>query len=459
MRPFEAWTIESQLGYALKAYAYLPVTGVKRVLLGRNENSKEYFRNSWGKLPEELLQACRRQRVIWIEAQSMGEVGQIVSFCQKLKRILPDHVLILSTHDEASLTLARKRLPLAGSFYSPWDLPWVCRRVVRQIRPELLLYVEHVKSPVLLETAHQEGIKTALISGFFPSGWGENSYLKRPVARRFWDFLELAAVKEKEDAQTLCGFGMDPGRISIQGDLKFDASPIVVSEEKERQLREAFGQKEDLLFIAGSVHVNEIDFLAQAFLAARRSLESLKMILAPRWTEESCSIEAILAKYPLEVKRRSNLLSQGGFWKDILLLDTYGELASLYALSFAVFMGGSLPKENQAWNGLCHNMIEPLLHQKPIFFGTNTHYRKKLVNQLKEVWSRLEVRTPEELGEGMIRLAQDRSILEAVVEREREIVAAQSGVVSRYVSLIGNFLSSSFSEVDGSFHQPVEVKK
>jgi len=454
------WTVSSQLGYMLKAYCYFPVTGIRRVLLGKDENLKEYFRNCWGILPRELLEQCAQRPVVWIEAQSMGEVGQLISLCRELKRKFPDHAFVLSTHDKASLTLARKCLPLSGSFYSPWDIPWVCRRVVRLLRPNLLLYVEHVKSPILLEESHRWGTQTILVSGFFPPGWENNSYLKRPVARRFWKFLDVAAVKEKEDFDTLTRFGMDPRFISIQGDLKFDANSMQVDEEKKQGLQREFALHGESLFVAGSVHSHEATFVVEAFLIARRSIASLKLILAPRWIEDVERIEAVLFKYPVKVTRRSALSSESASDEDVLILDTYGELASLYAISTVVFMGGSLPDGSRAWTGLCHNMIEPLLHQKPIFFGTNTSYRRKMVEQLKEVWPRLEVTTPEELGGGIVNLLQNPGLLAALESRERQMAVAQRGVVAGYVAFASEFLTKEENLEQNSWlekKEPAEV--
>ncbi len=443
MNPFEEWAVTSQTGYLLKAYSYCPVTFIRRILFGKDETPKAYFRNCWGMLPQEILSVCRRHPVIWIEAQSLGEVGQIVTLCGALREAFPEDRLLLSTHDTASLELAARRLPLAGAFYSPWDIPWVCRRVLRQIRPRLLLYVEHVKSPVLLEEAHRFGARTFLVSGFFPPGWERNSYLRRPVAQRFWEYLDLAAVKEEEDRQTLIGFGMSPQRISVQGDLKFDAALGSLAEENKQRFKREFGIGGEPLFISGSLHRHEVSFVAEAFLMARRSIPTLKWILAPRWIEEVPLMESVLSQYPVSVRRRSTLSSTSQAWKDVLVLDTYGELAPLYSLATVVFMGGSLPEQSGAWAGLCHNMIEPLLHAKPIFFGTNTHYRRRLVERLKQVWPGLEVTTAQQLGEGIAALVQDSDLCSRIEAQAREIVAEQEGIVPRYAALLGGLLNGS----------------
>ena len=312
---------------------------------------------------------------------------------------------------------------------------------MRGIRPRLLLYIEHVKSPVLLREARRLGVSTALLSGFFPRGWEENTYLKRPIACRFWEFLDVAFVKGKEDSDHLLSRGMEANRLFIAGDLKFDAASVRVEEDKKKRLQKELALNGEPVFIAGSVHAHEIPFVIQGFLVARRRLDSLRLIIAPRWIQDAAAMESVLAGYPVSVRRRSSLSSEGNLWKDVLILDTYGELASLYSLASVVFMGGSLPEKNRAWAGLCHNIIEPLLHEKPIFFGTNTVYRKKIVEQLKEVWPRLEVTTPEQLGNGIAELVQDPKLLKAVEERERKIVASQSEVVSRYLSVVKGLLT------------------
>ena len=129
-----------------------------------------------------------------------------------------------------------------------------------------------------------------------------------------------------------------------------------------RHLRNELGiQETDKVIILGSTRRGEEEQLLEAFLESNEQRSDLKLILVPRQLDRVNEVEKICRDYSFAVQKKTNL-SPNTEWK-VLIIDTMGELAQLYALSNIAFVGGSLVP----WGG--HNILEPAYYEKPIFFG------------------------------------------------------------------------------------------
>ncbi|MBI4436385.1 MAG: hypothetical protein HY590_03095 [Candidatus Omnitrophica bacterium] len=426
--------------YALKAYGYLPVTFMKRVVFGRDPFWKDFFWNRWGVLSEEALKRVNGGGAVWVEAQSLGELYQIRPLCRWLKERYPDRPLVLSASDVTAFRKAQEEEIYDGVFHSPWDLSLPTGRYFRFLKPSVLFFVEHVKTPFRLRMASQNGVPTALLSGFFPSGWEQNGFMRRPMALRFYEALEWVGVKGEEDAEGYRRLGVEPERVAVLGDLKFTAQDILLSkEQKERFRRELNLDPGETLWIAGNLHPQEIRFIASAHALMKRDLPGLRLLVAPRWVEHIARMETVLHSFSLSCARKSNM-PQGGEKPDVILLDTYGELKYLYGIATVVFIGGSLETDDPSWKGLCHNVAEPLIHEKPIFFGKNILFRRVLMDQLLSFWEGFKVETPEALAGNVSYLLGHPELMEGLRRRSREWVGVQRQALQRHQEFIERIL-------------------
>jgi len=439
---FEEWAGRSPFGYALKAYLYLPVTFVRRSLWGEDIVLKEYFWNRWGFLDREELKKLNGKETLWVEAQSLGELYQINPLCRWMKETYSEYPLILSTSDISAFQKARDEKLFDLVFHSPWDLPAPVNRLFHILKPKALFFVEHAKMPLQLRVASERGIQTALLSGFFPEGWEHNGFMKRPMRLRFYESLQWIGAKGDKDAEAYRCLGVRPERIFVVGDLKFSVEENRLSEDKKEKFWKSLGlASEEILWIAGSLHPHEVRFIASAYQHMKVKVPRLRLLIAPRWLEHLGQMESVLRDLSLPFIRKSKIETEHPLsLEKIILLDTYGELKVLYGLAAFVFLGGSLPTEDPSWKGLSHNVAEPLIHEKPIFFGKNVCFRQSLLAPLLECWDGLQVENPESFAKNAVYLLEHPELREKLRKKCDEIVRLQRGSLSKHKELITRIL-------------------
>jgi 3-deoxy-D-manno-octulosonic-acid transferase len=108
-----------------------------------------------------------------------------------------------------------------------------------------------------------------------------------------------------------------------------------------------------------------------------------------------------------------------------VVLDTLGELATLYRLCTLAFVGGSLVPIGG------HNILEPAVYAKPVVFGPHMHHFPELAAMLCDAGGALQVRNAEELYAGMARLVQFPGEGERMGQRARCALMAHRGALDQ----------------------------
>ena len=106
---------------------------------------------------------------------------------------------------------------------------------------------------------------------------------------------------------------------------------------------------------------------------------------------------------------------------DVMILDSVGELASVFTAADLVFMGGSLA----TWGG--HNIIEPAAEGKPVVFGPHMSNFQEIASSFLEAAAAIQVSDRDELEEVLGRLLGEESLRADVGSRARQLVEANRG--------------------------------
>jgi 3-deoxy-D-manno-octulosonic-acid transferase len=254
----------------------------------------------------------------------------------------------------------------------------------------------------------------------------------RGLMRRVLADVAVFAMQTDEDARRIIALGAPPSRVVVTGNLKSDLLPGAALDEA--QWREWLGLGADgRLWIAGSTHRGEETLVLDAHARARRRHPQLALLLAPRHPERAGEVETLIRERGLVAVRRSRLpdaASPGG----VVLLDTVGELAALYALAEVVFVGGSLVPVGG------HNVLEPAMRGKPVLFGPHTSNFREGADLLQQSGGGLVVEDGPELARELERLLEDPHLARRTGEAARLAFAGRQGAVSATLDLIGRHL-------------------
>jgi 3-deoxy-D-manno-octulosonic-acid transferase len=384
-----------------------------------------------GRVPAWLRSKSAERPVIWLHAVSVGEVLAVSRLVVELDRNSGFQVMI-STTTRTGQALARERFGVNRVFYCPLDLPWAVRAYQQALEPRMLVLAETEFWPNLLSACFRRRIPVVVVNARI----SDRSWPRYRMLRRLWQPLlrriGCALAQTETDAQRLCALGFEPARVTTGGNLKFD---IRAAQEAEgtRLLRiVARGLR---LVVAGSTLEGEEAALLEVWPGLVQSNPHLALVLAPRHPERFGAVAGMLDKRAVFFTRRSS-------WKDrpaeelsamragqIVLLDTIGELASIYSLASVAFVGGSLVPAGG------HNPLEPAQFGVPIVMGPNYANFRTITDDLR-AHDAVRIAARDELASTLAGLLSDPEGAAAMGARARQVFEAQAGATERSVQAI-----------------------
>jgi len=428
-----------QAEYLARILFFLPITFLKRMVFGKDPIWKAFFLQSWGRLPEELLKLVRNRESLWINTEAGGELTQAVSLCKVLKQELPEYNLLLSTHKYDAYQHALKIPGVDYAFFSPWDIPHVVRKVLKAIKPKLVLSMEIVTAPVMVREARSLGFTTLLCSGFMSKNLPKSTILKRPMALNFFQGLDFIAAKDDIDKQGFAQLGCPEKSIRVSGNLKYDLiQRNEISGIKQDWILRFRLQENDKVLIGASLHPGEDKFIVDAFRLLREKSPAFKLIIVPRFSDFIPQVEEYLSTLKLSFIKRTEIDQKTVDSPDVIIIDTFGELPYIYSAASYVLLGSSIYPADPLGG---HNIIEPMLHKIPVFHGPYMFKYQEVVDELKNTWPGLEVSTSQQLAKNIMYLENDKTLKKEITNSINTIVQRHKGSTVKHVEFIKEILS------------------
>jgi 3-deoxy-D-manno-octulosonic-acid transferase len=397
----------------------------------------------FGFLPFSVVgRAAASPGAIWIHAVSVGEVLAAQPLVQRLKTQFPGHALFVSTTTETGQRLARERLRCADAiFYFPLDWAVPVRRSLRAIRPSLVVIMETEIWPNFLREAHRQNVPVVFV----------NARISEKSFARFqqWKFLvgefyervlrdpSLFLAQTESDAARLREMGAAEERTEVTGNLKYDSDPPTIGPFGVWLAEQIQQQERWPVLVAGSVVADEEQAVMAAYDIVQRQWRHALLILAPRKPDRFDTAAEIASSGGWTAIRRSKVDSQSPLDEnaDVLVLDSIGELAGLYSLADAVFVGGSLVPSGG------HNILEPAWFAKPPVFGTSMENFQDMSRRFLSAKAALQVANGPQLGKVWVQLIQDKPLAERMGKVARDLCERNRGATNRAMSRITALLA------------------
>lgn len=477
------------LALSLLFLALLPYFAYQAMRHGKYAAS---FKQRMGWLPESLKNDGRK--TIWVHAVSVGEFLAAKPLLERIRREMPESRIVVSTTTITSQRLARgqRDAPYDAMFYFPFDWGFTVRRALTRVKPSTVVILETELWPNFLRECKRRQIITIMVNGrISPRSFARYRRVGKFVARAL-ESMTLMLMQSEADAERARMLGASADRVRVCGNLKYDVNgsgPGTANPEPgaggltnssqsfeprtsnlNDELDFQFGlSSSPHLIVAGSTTPGEEKIMLTALGEARREagLENTRLVIAPRHPERFNEVASLISQSGFRLARRSEARalaagsaaeSAGNDKKlrlhasvtpreltearaaDVILLDTLGELASLYRFAAVVFVGGSLVSRGG------HNIIEPAVYSKPVIVGPYTENFSEIVSDFARAEAIVQVSAT---GEGpskgftreIIRLLADRELAAAIGARARSILLKSRGATDCALAAIKSVMS------------------
>jgi 3-deoxy-D-manno-octulosonic-acid transferase len=389
--------------------------------------------------------------VIWLHCVSVGEAQAARPLARAILDRFPAYALVVSTTTLTGQRIARDVFleDAAAVFYFPFDWAWTVRRSLRTVNPAIVLIMETELWPNFLRECRKRRVPTAIVNGRL----SERSFRRYRIIRRFVkrivSELNLALMQTEMDAERIRALGLAPERVFVSGNVKFDASRDAGGQRLTDELRERFHFNDGRpLIVAASTHAPEERIILEAFKQVRSTPgnERVRLLIAPRHPERFPLVASLLEASGLVWSRRMDSSSQREVECDVMLLDSIGELRSVYPLAHIVFVGGSLTPTGG------HNILEPAAVGACTVTGAHTFNFTAIVRDFLEAEALVQLPAipesdaPMALANALEELLLNDERRRAIGERARSVLEQNRGATERTIKLLAPLFNASSAD-------------
>jgi len=384
----------------------------------------KWVREKFGLLPE-------MDRSIWVHAVSVGEVNAVIQLLRRLRGKYPDMPIVLSTITDTGQKVALDKVPEGVSVvYLPFDISRVLEKAFRRIKPKMLIVMETELWPNIFRLSHKRNIPVIILNGRISEkssqGYKKISFFMKKV----FYYVTVFSMQSSQDAERLKLIGAENKKVLVTGNFKFDME----MSGKIPAWTEAIKRP---VIMAGSTHRGEEELVLSAYLKNCEKFPDLRLVVAPRHPERFSEVADMLLAKGISFVRRSELGGNDSdaeqFKEKVLLLDSVGELSSVYAIADIAVIGKSFIGSGG------QNPLEPAYWGKPILCGP--HMENFLfMQEFYDAGAAFEVE-PTSLAQKIGELLADPDLSKAAGKKARRLYESKSGAVEKAMEIIGKYIN------------------
>jgi len=395
----------------------------------------------FGFIGEEKLRKLADSRVVWFHAVSVGEVKAVLPLLKQFKEKHRSVKIVFSTVTSTGNAVALKE----GSqwidclVYFPLDFYWVAARVIKKLNPNAFIVVEKEIWPNILRFFKKEGIPVVVVNGTISDRSFRRYRLFAFFFNRIFEGISYFLSQTQQDNVRATALGVEPAKASVAGNIKYDIShaewpPL----EREMFLRGLNIKNDEKIIVAGSTHAGEEEIILTVFEWLKHEFSELRLVLAPRHPERCKDVEKLVTEKGLIVIRRTAALSESfsaySVSHEVILLDTIGELSSIYSIATVAFVGGTLVNIGG------HNLLEPALCRKPVLYGPYLKSYLEMAEMLEAAGGGIRVNNTQDLFEALKKLLADRAYAEKAGAAAYSALQVNRGATGRCLKVLESFM-------------------
>ncbi len=416
--------------YSIIFYLLVPLILIR--LLWRSRRNPAYrqrIRERFGFVP------VFPGQTIWVHAVSLGESVIAISLIKKLRLRYPSLPIVVTTMTPTGAARIQSALgDTVSHFYVPYDLPTAVRRFLKRVKPLIAIILETELWPNLYEACSQNRIPIVIANGRLSERSAQGYRRIARVTRDMLDKVSLLLSQGQADAERYTALGMDPGRVVVTGNIKFDLELPADLIPRSEVLRMHLGQ-DRLIWIAASTHAGEEEIILNAHAQIREQYPQALLILVPRHPERFNAVAELISQKGFKYLRRSQgeACSQN---TAVFLGDTMGEMMLFYAVSDIAFVGGSFASIGG------HNLLEPAALSKPVLTGPQLFNFTEIAALLTQADALVTVKEPDLLAQSLLLFFSNADLRRQKGENARQVVEVNRGALAKHIDLISGLIKS-----------------
>lgn len=373
------------------------------------------------------IKPMRGARRVWLHAVSVGEVVAALPILREIRQTMPDHEIVLSVTTSSGHQTARDRAAELYDHlvYFPIDVARFQLAALSRVRPAVVAIMETELWPNFLWAARALDARVAIVNGRISDRSARRSRPFRFFYRWVLGHVDRCLMQTEADAARIRDLG---GRdVAVLGNCKFDQAADAQASDREA-VRATYGvQTGERVLVVGSTRGEEEEaFVVEALAPLLRSRPDLRVVHAPRHVERTDALARRVAEALGESPARRSLDQVGRY----LILDTFGELAAVYAMADLAIVGGGFSN----FGG--QNLIQPLAVGVPVLHGPHMHNFRDVAAAALAAGASRVCETPEALRAAVQELLDDAEVRAAMGEAARRLVAANLGASRRYAEAL-----------------------
>jgi 3-deoxy-D-manno-octulosonic-acid transferase len=406
--------------------------------------------------------------VAWFHGVSVGEVHLLGPLVAAFRKRHPDWLIVVSSTTDTGLDEARKRFAESPVIAYPFDFSWAVAAALDAVRPSLVVLAESEMWPNFLAAAARRKVPVVVVNArMSPRSFARLRRLAALARRLLFRHVAAFAVQSQDYADRLRQLGVDPGKLTVTGSVKYDGATGDWDTPKARELRrvlalslspqrgEGLGVRgetpshtkpdpsppaslpsgerggRELVWVAGSTHAPEEAIVLDVFAHLRPQFPHLRLILVPRHPDRFAEVAQLVERSGLPFVRRSQIASPLPEMPAVVLLDTVGELGAAWGLADVGYTGGSLDGQRGG-----QSMIEPAGYGVPTLFGPHVWNFRDASNRLIDAGGAVMVRDAAELERELAKLLEDAGLRRRMGEAARKLVREQQGATERTLDVL-----------------------
>jgi 3-deoxy-D-manno-octulosonic-acid transferase len=373
---------------------------------------------------------------LWVHAVSVGEALAARPVVAEILKQRPGTSIVFTTTTLTGQAQARRLYPDATVTYFPFDFAFAVRRFLDHHRPRVFATMETEIWPNVTRIARARGLRLLLANGRISDRSLPRYRAFRRIVGAVLAKYDRILAREETDRARFVAIGAKEEVVEVSGNVKFDYEPDDAPLEIAPRLESLIGSRKVL--VLGSTMEGEDELFLpeiERFVAEQNAF----VVIAPRKPERFELVAGLLATSSMRFIRRSAMNdgvfdAQGDAQADVLLLDTFGELAKIYRYATAAFIGGTLVPIGG------HNPIEPAAHGVPVCFGPSMSNFREIAQVFLSHEAAAEVKSASEAIDFAAGMFEDEERQRAWGSRARETVLQNRGASARTAARIVGLL-------------------